>query len=450
MMKRIGEYSSLVVVVLLCTLAPASFAQDEPVPNEDAAKAFDALRESYLARPALGIKSSLQIELKQGDQVSSTDEVIAEFTYVKDGPGLVRIKGYACRFEDGEFLAVHEETDDAFYRDTYEGSPYWMFLFGFQDLPYPHLALLWGEPEPTDVYMQLHGQTPMLVPMEVEDVEVTIDDAPAKRRRIRFTGVDGTMEMLVDPDTKLIDSIRHEVTGGGFVRAGTTKTTTYDFEYTIYDEAPPADALAIDTTDRQRVDLLFALQPKPEPVAPPAGPGIPGVPGGTLVGKPAPNFVLATAGGEAIDLADLEGKVVVLDFWATWCPPCRKALPKLHEVARWAREEALPVEILTINVWEARDPANDTPDKRLEAVNAFWTKNGYTLPVAMDYTDATARAYGVRGIPATFVLRSDGVVHGQPHADVEMLKQSIRDAIEALEAPDDGAGAAEPDDTPTE
>jgi thiol-disulfide isomerase/thioredoxin len=143
--------------------------------------------------------------------------------------------------------------------------------------------------------------------------------------------------------------------------------------------------------------------------------------------------------GGAIDLEELRGKVVVLDFWATWCPPCRKALPRLHEVARWVREEALPVEIVTINVWEVTDPAQDTPDKRLENVRAFWTRNEYSLPVAMDYTDATAMAYGVRGIPATFVLRSDLVVHGQPRADVETLKASIREALDALEAPDDDA-----------
>jgi thiol-disulfide isomerase/thioredoxin len=140
----------------------------------------------------------------------------------------------------------------------------------------------------------------------------------------------------------------------------------------------------------------------------------------------------------AIDLELLRGKVVVLDFWATWCGPCRRALPLLHQMAAWARLEELPVEVVTVNVWESRDPAQNTPDARLESVRAFWKQNGYTLPVAMDYTDEVAAAYGVQGIPATFVIRSDGVVHAQPHpSSVEELKRVVREAIEALEVADD-------------
>jgi thiol-disulfide isomerase/thioredoxin len=274
----------------------------------------------------------------------------------------------------------------------------------------------------------------VIVPVSVEDV--TVDDVVL--RRIVLRGEEGSLAMDVDPETKLIRSMVHEVTGGHTVQPGTRRVTTYVIENKT--EGIP-EALAFDPGSRQRVDLLAALLPRPQ--APEGGGGGGGIAmpaEGPLIGKPAPPFILATATGDAVDLDDLRGRVVVLDFWATWCAPCRAALPKLHDVAAWARQRGLPVEFLTINVWESRDPAKDTPDDRLKSVRAFWQNAGYTLPVAMDYTDETAAAYGVQGIPATFVIRADGIVHAKPVPDVDLLKQAIEAAIEAAPPPPgDGA-----------
>ena len=117
-----------------------------------------------------------------------------------------------------------------------------------------------------------------------------------------------------------------------------------------------------------------------------------------------------------------------------------QAFELLHEFATWARDEQLPVEVVTVNVFETRDPAADTPDARLDAVRAFWAKQGFTLPVAMDFTDQVAADYGVQGIPATFVIRSDGVVHARHEGAapdyVELLKDEVRDALDELETPE--------------
>ncbi|MHC4769019.1 MAG: TlpA disulfide reductase family protein, partial [Planctomycetota bacterium] len=105
----------------------------------------------------------------------------------------------------------------------------------------------------------------------------------------------------------------------------------------------------------------------------------------------------------------------------------------LHDVARWARELDVPVEILTVNVWDGGEP-----DDRLEKVKKFWTTSGYTLPIVMDYTSQTANDYKLTGIPATVVIRADGVVHafhtGVMDKYVEFLKGEITGATEALEA----------------
>ena len=95
------------------------------------------------------------------------------------------------------------------------------------------------------------------------------------------------------------------------------------------------------------------------------------------------------------------------------------------------------MKILAVNVWEIRDPDNDTPEARREAANAFWKKQGFSVPIAMDYSDETAAAYGVSGIPTTVIIRADGVVHayhvgGSPDY-VATMKRDITAAIEALE-----------------
>ena len=423
---------------------PASGQFIEPYEaNPDAVAAFEQLLKAYRARPALRVSSTLKIELIEGDVTAQSSEISAEFTYAEGGEGIARIKGFTCYFSRGVLYAVHEGTDHSYYREAYDDSPYWPLLIGFQDLPYPHLAILWGEPALEDVYMQLQPQTPYIVPTAVSQEQ----REDRTFQRIDLTSPHGAMRLRVDPKTRLIESAEHEITGGQFVQPGTKKLTRYAFKYTVYEKPLPPAELAFDPGERQRVDMLASLEPAPEP-PPPADGDAPGLPEGVaagLVGKEAPSFILETADGKAVDFDDLRGKVVLLDFWATWCRPCHQALPVLHDLAAWARAEALPVTVLTVNVWESQGGDN-APDARLRAVREFWRQNRFTLPVMMDYTDQTARAYGVNGIPATFVIRSDGIVHAQ-HAGagpgyLEQLKREIRAALETLEAapPDPGSG----------
>jgi hypothetical protein len=106
-------------------------------------------------------------------------------------------------------------------------------------------------------------------------------------------------------------------------------------------------------------------------------------------------------------------------------------LPLLHEVGEWVDAQQAPATVITVNVWEKGDP-----DKRLEAVRAYWEKQHFTLPVAMDFTDQTAAAYKVSGIPTSVVIRPDGVIHavhvGVPAEYVETMKREIIDAFEIV------------------
>lgn len=419
----------LLCAVAMLLLAPSAGAQ-APAADAEAMQAFSELVEHYRKRPALEVQSTLRIRLVEGEQVSEGGELEARITYLRDRGGVVKIRGFSCHFLDGALVAVHDETEGSYYREEIDGSPYWPLLINFQDIPYPHLAIFWGEASMDETCMQLQPQTPEIVPTALDAIVKDGKDL----KRLTMIGPAGALRIHYDPKTWLINSMEHEVSGGQYVQAGAKRITTYTVKNTELSADDAAKRLAFDPGARQRVDLLASLRPPRRPQQMPEGPAR--VVG--LAGQPAPALVLATADGGAVDLQQMRGKVVVIDFWATWCRPCVRALPLLHDVADWAKAEELPVEVLAVNVWETRDPRAE-PDVRLQKVKKFWKRKGFTLPVAMDYSDETAKAWGVEGIPATFVVRSDGIVHAQHSGAgqgyVQQLQREIVEAIEALEAP---------------
>ncbi len=159
--------------------------------------------------------------------------------------------------------------------------------------------------------------------------------------------------------------------------------------------------------------------------------------------KPA-EFVLAALEGEPLSLASLRGKVVVLDFWATWCGPCRMQHPLYEEVKR--RFEHNPdVRFLSINTDEDR-----------EAVEPFVEENKW--PRQVYFEDGLAGALRIASIPTTLVLGKDGAIFSRmngfvPETFVEQLAGRVKDALSegsrAGTAPDSAAAASAPPGSPT-
>jgi thiol-disulfide isomerase/thioredoxin len=133
--------------------------------------------------------------------------------------------------------------------------------------------------------------------------------------------------------------------------------------------------------------------------------------------------VLTTLDGRQRRLRDLKGKVVVLDFWATWCGPCRVSMPYMQKLYEKYRANS-DVEILLVNCWER-------VDDRSEHVKKFLASNpSYTFPVVLDLRDEVVAGFGVTGIPTKVYLDRDGVLQfrevGFPGADVFVDEASAR------------------------
>lgn len=122
-------------------------------------------------------------------------------------------------------------------------------------------------------------------------------------------------------------------------------------------------------------------------------------------GTKAKNFALKDLQGKTVTLDQFKGKVVVLNFWASWCPPCRGEMPEFSEMDKEFKKSGEAV-LLTVNM---TDGQRETKSKVLK----FIADNKYTMTVLLDEKGEAAAAYDVRYLPTTCVIDGSGVVKGQ-------------------------------------
>ena len=164
------------------------------------------------------------------------------------------------------------------------------------------------------------------------------------------------------------------------------------------------DQLLIGTAIEQATaELAFhqwKLKPAAEPLAPKDGAddgdGTEGQES-VLIGKQAPEIQLKTLDGKSFKLADHQGKVVILDFWASWCGPCLQVMPQIDKVAQEFADQG--VELFAINLEE-------TPEK----IKAAQERLKLSTTVLLDRDGRIAERYGATSIPQTVIINRDGTV----------------------------------------
>ena len=140
----------------------------------------------------------------------------------------------------------------------------------------------------------------------------------------------------------------------------------------------------------------------------------------------APRLPLAASAldGRKVDLRDLEGRVVLVNFWATWCEPCREEMPAIEKLR--ARLEGRPFDVLAVNYGESPDKVRD-----------FLKRERVSLPVLLDRDKQAADAWNAKGLPMTFLVDAAGRVRYWAFGEMDWSRGEARKLVEQLvgEAP---------------
>ena len=138
-------------------------------------------------------------------------------------------------------------------------------------------------------------------------------------------------------------------------------------------------------------------------------------------GFAAPDFTLKTTEGETYTLSELKGQAVLVNMWATWCPPCRAEMPAMEKVYNEYKDQGFIV--LAVN---------NTFQDNLREIVPFATQYNLTFPILLDETGDTSRAYQVRSLPSSYFINRYGVITevviGGPMSET-LLRTRIEEAL---------------------
>jgi peroxiredoxin len=140
-------------------------------------------------------------------------------------------------------------------------------------------------------------------------------------------------------------------------------------------------------------------------------------------GQPAVDITLRDLAGQEVKLSDLRGKVVLLNFWATWCPPCRAEIPSMAKLNQLMAGK--PYQMLAVSIDDQGKPAVET----------FFQQQGVTLPTYLDPEQKIAKVYGVTGVPETFIIDKQGVIQKKVIGGMDWSSPEVVSYLEGLARP---------------
>jgi peroxiredoxin len=240
--------------------------------------------------------------------------------------------------------------------------------------------------------------------------EVVARDSGKSYDEVRFVADNGELTLRIDRQTHFFASVSFQVKPVGAPQGFLVRVNgSFSPKILTASEEP----IAFVPGSRSAVNSLTELTSKR-----------------LATGSSAPDFELETLEGKRIVLHELRGSVVLLDFWATWCVPCWRALKETQSISDWAAAEKLPVRIFAINTLEQ---GTDVKEK-LKRVNAFWRSQGFTMPTLFDSESKVFKTFESPGLPSMVLISPNGAVlryHEGLFPEMhETLKKELQEKVE--------------------
>ncbi len=386
-MLRVDRPVSFVCTLVAC-VAPAAgtLAQGQGAPVADAAALLER------ARAAIAETSSLSYTATVRTEGIAAPSYAADIhaRRVEAGGWAVSARG-SMTAQGGEPVPFEVAFDGVTSRSLREKEQVLMSLSAFE--PAEVRLFFMGQNAGAAVAWEMLAEKPFDQSEAVAlEGTTTVDGAPCRVLRLepRAGSGESTLKLFLDEKNlpRRIERIR-----GGDGQGAPKHTQVLDLGALRTDQALSMSLFALPTPDGYTVKS--ARPPAPRRAPPERAPAPDRGNGLLAVGSVAPDWTLQDSRGAQVKLTALRGRVVVLDFWATWCGPCKKAMPavqKLHD-----RFDGKAVSVFGVNCWESGDPV------------AYMEKQKFTYGLLLK-GDAVAKDYRVSGIPTFYVIGPLGEV----------------------------------------
>lgn len=376
---------------------PRAAAQDPEAERKAALESLGEIIKAYRDARGVSVKVEVVVGAESQEGQGAAPSVKLGALFGDKRRALISLRDYQLRLNGGKVVATHDSNPLAYLEVSDHGSPYYALFNAFQALPVPELALALGEDASDEVCMQLMPQLPDVQPVRVIDDE--IEGQACRTLILESEDLSQELRLSFDPGTWLVERSVGLMKGGPEVEEGSKLRFTVTSKAERPKSAPNDKSFGFDPTDKLKVDGLAALISRD-----PAAVEDKDV-AALKAGEPAPALALPKLGGGNWDILAARPKPVLVDFWATWCGPCRGALPHL---AKLAEEFDGKVEFMLVN--SAEQGSREEREANIRKV--LGERKATRLSCVLDLDGQAARRWLVSAFPTTFVIAPDGKIAG--------------------------------------